>query len=631
MADRGLFSTDPSVNPFVMSEGQPTETKSGAMVASEIYRAPRDALFGLAPEVYMAPEAKQYLGQLASDTGSSLSSAFAFDTFAQTDVGKGMIDSMASAAQQGVDWLNSEEGQTAINFMEGSEFWFPFVRSMGGARGFLQSVAQNLTNNMKKSADADFYKNPKLVAEDLRAKHPEWSDKTIDLSSKAVAGLSQFKATSMGFAEGVKNALRQSFTAQGQAEANQRGVSLTLTDLIRSDAPDNIVFGQAGYENLIGTQMGNLSPILKQLDDEFFTHKSVLNLNEFKGFMKGLPDEDAEAMWRTMMANQKITRNEDFVMIGRQPTQRSKSGQLQYLALNKGKVPKALPQLFPLSKPFDNGPEFINAYKKAGESMDEGRANAIRWAFVNNKRLSEITDPAELKAELQATVDKAPSQVRGKGVSKFSVTDFVNKALYNTDQASFKDNDTLAKTLEKRFAGVDGVTILRNRKQADRVKNGVDNRDVFIVTSETSDAYELGAVNIIYRVKKDGTMTAMINDVNDIAIAGTDVNMPGAKKAIVIVPPMTRNMRTGVKETMDLPPESGALKKIKEELMTPAEPTARDRREAALNVGLPAAQAVRAMTDGQGPASPFDIIGDDTQVQSLEPDGELMGTNPFEL
>ena len=164
MADRGLFSTDPSVNPFVMSEGQPTETKSGAMVASEIYRAPRDALFGLAPGVYMAPEAKQYLGQLASDTGSSLSSAFAFDTFAQTDVGKGMIDSMASAAQQGVDWLNSEEGQTAINFMEGSEFWFPFVRSMGGARGFLQSVAQNLTNNMKKSADADFYKNPKLVA-----------------------------------------------------------------------------------------------------------------------------------------------------------------------------------------------------------------------------------------------------------------------------------------------------------------------------------------------------------------------------------------------------------------------------------------------------------------------------------
>lgn len=631
MADIGLFSNNLNANPFVMDAGSPVQTKSGALVASEMYRAPRDALFGLAPEVYMAPEAKEYLGQLATDTGKSLSSALSLDTLAQTDFGKGIIDSMASAAQQGVDWLDSEEGQTAINFIEGSEFWFPFARSMGGARGFLQSVAQNLTNNMKKSVDADFYKNPKLVAEDLRIKHPEWSDKMIDLSSKAVAGVSQFKATSMGFAEGVRNALRQSFTAQGRAEANQRGVSLTLTDLVRAEAPDNIVFGQAGYENLIGTQMGNLSPVLKKLDNEFFTHKSVLSLDEFKGFMKGLPDEDAEAMWRTMLANQGVNRNDQFVMIGRQPTQRSKSGQLQYLALNKGKVPKALPTLFPLSKPFANGPEFINAYKKAGSDIDEGRANAIRWAFINNKKLSEITDPTELKAELQATVDQAPSQVRGKGVSKFSVTDFVNKALYKTDQASFKDNDTLAKTLEKRFEGVDGVTILRNRKQTDKIKDGVDNRDVFIVTSETSDAYELGAVNVIYRVKPDGTMTAMINDVNDIAIAGTDVNMPGAKKAIVITPPMTRNMRTGVKEPMDLPPESGALKEIREELMTPAVPTAKDRREAALNVGIPAAQTARAMTDGQGPASPFDIIGSDASFQSLDPDADLMGVNPYSL
>ena len=149
MADIGLFSNNLNANPFVMDVGSPVQTKSGALIASEMYRAPRDALFGLAPEVYMAPEAKEYLGQLATDTGKSLSSALNLDTLAQTDFGKGIIDSMASAAQQGVDWLDSEEGQTAINFIEGSEFWFPFARSMGGARGFLQSVAQNLTNNMK--------------------------------------------------------------------------------------------------------------------------------------------------------------------------------------------------------------------------------------------------------------------------------------------------------------------------------------------------------------------------------------------------------------------------------------------------------------------------------------------------
>lgn len=649
MADRMLNGvSEQQLNPFEMDYTPPQKPVSGLLAGSEIVAAPAraigQAVSSVMPPVYVDPQAKQTAIDYGKMTMQSLDKAL-IDPIRQTEQGQELLNTMSDYARAGVDFLGTDEGKATLNMVEGSSFWFPFARAAGGAREMLQMFAQNLTNNMKKPDGSDFYKNPNDYKVDWSEqpwfqKAPEYLQ---DKMARTAAGMSKLKATGQGIATGIKNTLLQKATAQGQADWRQNQTSLTLRNLVEEDAPEHLVSGQMLYENLVGSQMDNLSPLLKRLDDEFFVHKSVLNIDDFKKFMGDeLGDEDLDALWRTVMANNNITRKGEFVMVGRNPRGSGRTGQLDYLTMHKGIVPRQLDTLFPLDKPFADSKAFIDALERnpnfswAGNAdVADVRKRMIEWAWeTNGDRLSTITDPKKLSQALQETVDKAPKEIRklpnGKTLStKYPVDRVVKRAVYTSDKGSFANNDELYTALKEIFPGAEfvpsgskifdevrkrvpfgsrgkknksGVTVLRNSKQK-------DDPNVYIMHSgATSDAYELGAVNILYKLTPDGKLTAMVNDVNDIAIGLKDVDLPGAKKAIVITPPITRNIRTNSDKTkMAFETDTGTVKEVSDKLKERPQVTTGDRVKAAEFSGVPAATAGAGMLSGQRPPSPFDI------------------------
>jgi hypothetical protein len=649
MADRMLNGvSDQQLNPFEMDYTPPQKPVNGLLAGSELIAAPGRAIgkavSSVMPPVYIDPQAKQTAMDFGKYTMQSLDKALV-NPIRQTEQGQEVLNTMSDYVRAGVDFLGTDEGKATVNMIEGSSFWVPFVRAAGGARELVQIFAQNLTNNMKKPDGSDFYKNPndymvEFADQPWFQAAPEYIQDKI---ARTAAGVSKLKATGQGVATGIKNTLLQKATAQGQADWRQNQTSVTLRNLVEEDAPEHLQSGQMLYENLVGSQMNNLSPLLKQLDDEFFVHKSVLNIDDFKKFMGDqLGDEDLEALWRTVMANNNINRQGEFVMVGRNPRGSGRTGQLDYLTMHKGIVPRQLDTLFPLAKPFNNSKEFIDALERnpnfswAGNAdVADVRKRMIEWAWeTNGDRLSTITDPKKLSQALQETVDKAPKEVRqlanGKTLStRYPVDRVVKRAVYTSDKGSFGSNDELYGALKEIFPGAEfvpsgsklfdevrkrvpfgsrgkknksGVTVLRNSKQK-------DDPNVYIMHSgATSDAYELGAVNILYKLTPDGQLTAMVNDVNDIAIGLKDFDLPGAKKAIVITPPISRNIRTNSDKTMmALETEEGTVRKVGEQLKERPEVTTGDRVRAAEFTGVPAATAGAGMLSGNRPASPFDI------------------------
>lgn len=647
--------TDNQQNPFYMDDVQPTQPVGGMFAIPELIRAPaqgvNEILKEVVPPVYVKPEAKETALDLATDTGRSLKAAV-IDPVLNTEFGKDLALKMAEYAQSGVDFFETEEGQATAKVMEGSTFWVPWLRASGGARNFLQMFAQNLTNNMKKPDGSDFYKNPgdyvkrwekegtfNYVPDDLRGY-------VTKKASEVAAGISKLKATGQGIVTGIKNTAFQTLTPQGQADWRVNRTSKTLRDLVESDTPEYLVSGQMLYENLVGTQMDNLGPVLKKLDDEFFVHKSVLNVDDFKKFLgEDISPEDAAALWRTMLYNNKISRPGEFVMVGRTARGKGQTGQLDYLALHKGTVPKSLDSLFPLKKPYKSADDFISAldrnpnhrWDRAGVEVGEARKNTIKWAWeTQGERLSQITDPKQLTEALAEVISQSPASVRRKAGggtidSKiFPVKDYVKRAVYTSDKGSFENNDQLYAALKEIFPGAQfvpsgsklldavrkripytsrgmenktGVTVLRNTKQA-------NDPAVYIMHSgAASDAYELGAVNILYKLTPDGKLTAMINDVNDIAIGTKDVNLPGARKAIVITNPVSRNIRTNSdksKIAIDAKDER-TVSQVSEQLRERPKAELQDYASAAEPGVYSKTMTGRASARPDRPPSPFDI------------------------
>ena len=553
----------------------PKELESGSMLddlaegISQVGRAPVDALYGMMPNV---PESVQN----ALNTFNQYST---LGMLSRTPQGKQVLESLGEYGQ-------TQRGRTVGNIARASELAGPVGYGVNTAKQTTQRFVQNMVNDLQRSQETQFYL-PRQKAEALvKAKNPELTGRALDREVQTTMGISRIKATTQGLTKGLTNYLRQSFSPSGMAEWNKRGVSQTLVDLARDpNAKQNQLAGQIGWENLIGTQYGNLSPVLKKMDDEYYTHKSVMSPKEFQSFSK-LPEEDSRAFYRTILANQGIKNPDEFIFVGRQPTQREKTGQLQYLALNKGKVPKTLLSVFPMEKPFNSADDFISSYVKSGqERMSPERRTIIKQAFAQNPELQTITDINQFKDALQTSVSNIA------GSKSFGVSRFVSSAMYNKKQRGFKTNDELVEALRKNIGDKD-ITVRRNSEQLKANKDA----DVFLITSEQSDAFELGGVNITYKISKDGTLTAMVNDVNDLGVGRKNVNAPGAKKLVIATIPMKRSMITGEKMDMDLPEASSAVKAITEELQTPAKVGAKEY----VDVGMkytPAALGVRGATE----------------------------------
>lgn len=447
----------------------------------------------------------------------------------------------------------------------------PLGRSAQAVKETTQRFIQTMPNDLNFGGSAQFYLPKPDALRIAKDKNPNLTGPALESAAQDVQRSSRAVAQVKGLGKGISNFIQQSLSPQGMAEWNQRGVSKTLTDLMRSgdDGLSREKWGQAAWENLTSRQYGNLNKALTQLNDEFFTYQGVLSPKDFSSFSK-LPESDSGAFFRTILSAQGIDpkKADDVIMVGRQPTGREYSGSLVTDAMNMTPVARKLPAVFQLEAPFKSADEFLDAYDK-GFSARVGKTSrkinpltpeqrfAIRQTFVDNPRLTTITDPVELREELKRALP-------GSAGENFGVAQVVKDATRGGKQMGFKTNDALAKAMQEAFPN---KKILRNSQQS-------KDPDVFITDSFTSDAYELGGVNVVYKVNKNGDLTAVVNDMNDIGVSGRgiDVSAPFGKKLVVVTEPITKNV-LDLEGNVDYtpPPASGGLRAIQEELQTPAQ------------------------------------------------------------
>ena len=383
-------------------------------------------------------------------------------------------------------------------------------------------------------------------------------------------GQGRFSAAARGGITGFKNALRQAISPQGMAELNQRGVSRTLTDLVRQPEKrpkgatasyGNALWGQVSYENLLGRMTGNRSPLLAKLDDDYFTHQAMFKPDDYRQ-MSGLNKQDADAFFRTMSSNWGIKSNDKLIMVNRQPTGTEGSGRLYNAAFGpKATKVAKLSSVFPMKNGFKSGSDFEKAYNNTLEldskesNLSVERSAKISRAFAENPRLSKITDVTELASEL-------------KKIVKFPTEQLVSRAFKYREKAGFKNNDELAKAMEAK-----GFKINRNKDQS-------KDPDIYFSDSMVTEAMELGGVNVVYKVGKDGNVTSQMSDIQDL-FGMTPV---GSTKLIAVLPPITKNIINPSANPKRQPQDISAVADIKAELETPAQVRPQDVASAAGNV-----------------------------------------------
>jgi len=377
-------------------------------------------------------------------------------------------------------------------------------------------------------------------------------------------------ATLRGGVQGFANALKQAVSPQGMAELNQRGVSKTLTDLVRKPEQrpkgakatyGNALWGQVGYEDLLGRMIGDRSPLLSKLDTNYFTHQAMFKPDDYRQ-MSGLNKQDADAFFRTMSSNWGIKGNDKLIMVERQPIGTEGSGRMYNAAFGyKAEKASRLPSVFPMKNGFKNGDDFIQSYNRTLElddktsTLDSNKISKINQAFTDNPSLSTITDVSELATELNKIV-------------KFPTTNIVNRAFKHREKRGFKSNDELAKAMEAK-----GFKINRNKDQG-------EDADVYFSDSMVTEAMELGGVNIVYKVGKDGNVTSQMSDIQDL-FGMTPV---GSTKLIAVLPPITKNIINPSANPKRQPQDITAVADIKAELETPAQVRPQDVASAAGNV-----------------------------------------------
>lgn len=517
-------------------------------------------------------------------------------------INKGMMavaeSPVGQAIGQGYGYLEENYPRTTrgvTEAMEASALAFP-ARTALNPKAAMQKLSANLPNKMDFDIDPEtgqyktkFYLDPKTAEARARERNPElfkkssdsWSEGNVTPRAQTQAikfeqGLSRFNAIQKGFRMGLKNALMQSISPKGQAKWREQGISKTMMD-IPEDAPANVKFGQAGYERILGSQYGNVPELLKKLDDDYFTNEGVFNFNDFKK-ISGQAPEDAGAFFRTVMSNWGIKPGDDFLMIMRKPTGTEGSGDLVSDVMFKSTTGRILPSVFQPKTGFIDSKSFLNLYdlgkRKGSRQMSSEHRSAIKKTLDNNPEILNITDPAQFKQELSKALTKTVGTK-----DSFGVGFYVDAAFKKKTKEAFKSNDELAEALQAK-----GLKVNRNKDQ----KN---DPDVYITDSVSSSAYELGGVNIVYKVSKDGKVTALVSDVNDLVGVGA----PGGKKIITVVEPITKDLLNPI----DRPQvKSTAVQEVYEGVRAPVNPKIQDYASAGANIGTVAAPVTSGLLSG---------------------------------
>jgi len=507
-----------------------------------------------------------------------------FPLFGLTEQPRQAINEKLGEAGQAIDEATGGWGSAVGNSAELALTVANPTSVLSKPKATMHKFSSNLPNDMP-----GFYLS-KTDAE-TRAKSRlggEFYERSPQAAIQFEQAIAKFGAVGKGVAKGLSNAINQSFTPQGRALWEQKGVSKTLEDIAKdpigevkaneafgvkeSKRQKEAVWGQPAYERILGSQYGKKSPILAQLDDEYFTHEGVFSYDDFKKLSGHESDVDSAAFYRTIAANNGIGKNDEYVMLVRQPTGTEDSGSIMTELMNSGRNPVVakIEQAFNPAVGFNSGESFLRFYdkgkrtKSGAAEMPEERRAVIRKAYRDNPELKGITDRNELIEKLGKAVKTA---ARARGVKPFGVGNYVSAALKRREIGSFNSNDELAKALEAK-----GLTPLRNKQQK-------EDPDVFIVSSTHSSAYELGGVNLVYKVEKDGTLKGQMNDVNDLLGVGAPLGMP----LITVTPVQTRKIG-GAKQEVERR-TSHARSDVYQDVLEPYSPSRANYVEAGVRQG----------------------------------------------
>ena len=138
----------------------------------------------------------------------------------------------------------------------------------------------------------------------------------------------------------------------------------------------------------------------------------------------------------------------------------------------------------------------------------------------------------------------------------------------------FKTNLELLNSLKKQ-----NIKIVNEDKIRLAAKNGDDSIEVVLNGSHVTDAYELGGVNYLTVIKKDGNIVSFGNDANNLAaIKNIDINAPMADRVVSITTPMHINVLGKGKK--------GQSKKVQEAMGKLADESRDASKKALKNLGV---------------------------------------------
>lgn len=411
--------------------------------------------------------------------------------------------------------------------------------------------------------------------------------------------VNRLKATGKGLVKGLQNYLVQSVSPQGMADFNQLGISKTMRDaaegrgVLGDSAREK--WGQASHENLLSTQYGNLGPALAMLDDDYFTYKGVMGMDDFSQNLS-IPDQDTGAFFRTIMANWKVKNDGKAIMVVRKDKAGAEnSGDMRY-SLRGTQDFQKINSIFTDREQTFNANRLISGYswsetgKAKQKQLSAEDQQVIRDVFAENPEYATLPVD-ELNKQLKKHSKKLSKGVTFQGI--------INKAVGENKQ-TFATNTDVVKALVK--AGIDPDRIRRNKDQADS-----GDPDVYLSSSAVSSYQELGGVNVVYKVGKDGKLTAVVSDDYDLF----GVRGPQSKRLITVLEPLEFDLAKAgseariaknIREQEKKNPTRG-LQRTLDRIQEDVTPTARDTAQAVenqANIGLGLLSGVKEEQEERG-------------------------------
>ena len=371
--------------------------------------------------------------------------------------------------------------------------------------GFLASnfiPGARIARAIGKTGKGLFTKNPAKEQLEYLIKHsPNKLTKFYDEGKTPfTTQLKQIKSKAGGLFRGAGNLMQASYSPKAQARYAEHGISLT----------DQKVMEKA-LRVAEGTQK---TPVVKKLTNSI--RKNIFKKSEEVIDKAKVGKETMGQINQTRLFNEQYgNRNTIYNMLdGVDQSDFSKFSKVEYDKL-----------------------------MKAATGLNDDTTSAVFRAMAQNQGIND--KKVWRMAIRRPYTGQASGNIRAPFIKSGTGKAFGNKPLNAVkmafaDKKPFGTNLQLLKALEKQ-----NIRVMNDELVRKAAKEGRDDVEVILSGSWKSDAFELGGVNVVTVVKKDGNVVSFANDANNLAaLKKIELNAPLADRIVSITPPMHFNVIT---------------------------------------------------------------------------------------